>query len=35
VLLLIVPGAVVLVRQRRDERKREAKASGPGTDEDG
>jgi hypothetical protein len=34
-LLLIVPGAVVLLRQRKEEREREARASGPGTDEDG
>jgi uncharacterized membrane protein len=34
-LLLIVPGAVVLARHRRDEQEREARASGLGTDEDG
>jgi hypothetical protein len=36
-LLLIVPGAVVSMRHRKDEREREARASGPGDggDEDG
>jgi hypothetical protein len=34
-LLLIVPGAVVLARHRKDERDRDARVSGPGADEDG
>ena len=34
-LLLIVSGAVVLARHRKDEQEREARASGPGADQDG
>ncbi len=34
-VLLIVPGVVTLIRHRRDEREREARASGPGTESDG